>query len=116
MDVLASFSLKGKVALLTGGAGKYGRQIVAALAEAGAETYIASRNLEALEKVAAEERARGYDVTALQLDLEDEKSIFALHEELMRRCGRIDDWISSSEQTAAVNGSRAMAWKILERS
>ncbi len=104
MNVLASFSLKGKVALLTGGAGKYGRQIVAALAEAGAETYIASRNLEALEKVAAEERARGYDVTALQLDLEDEKSIFALHEEIMRRCGRIDVLINNAVIRSAMNG------------
>ena len=47
MSVLDSFSLKGRVALVTGGAGLYGRQIVAALAEAGAKTFIASRDLEA---------------------------------------------------------------------
>jgi NAD(P)-dependent dehydrogenase (short-subunit alcohol dehydrogenase family) len=35
MKVLESFDLSGKVALITGGAGLYGRQIVAALAEGG---------------------------------------------------------------------------------
>lgn len=35
MKVLESFSLKGKTARVTGGAGMYGRQIVRAVAEAG---------------------------------------------------------------------------------
>ncbi|WP_341860864.1 SDR family oxidoreductase [Gymnodinialimonas sp. 57CJ19] len=77
-NVLDTLNLTGKVALVTGGAGLYGRQIVAALAEAGATTYIASRGIEALEAVAQEERARGYDVRALPLDLGDQSSIDAL--------------------------------------
>jgi NAD(P)-dependent dehydrogenase (short-subunit alcohol dehydrogenase family) len=96
MKVLDSFSLKGKVALLTGGAGLYGRQIAEALAEAGAETYIASRSVEELEKVAAALRKAGGSVTALPLDLADEASIKALVDEIMRRSGRLDVLVNNA--------------------
>jgi NAD(P)-dependent dehydrogenase (short-subunit alcohol dehydrogenase family) len=75
MSVLDTFNLKGKVALLTGGAGLYGRQIAEALAEAGATTIMASRNIEALEAQAKAFRARGLDIFARQLDQSDETSI-----------------------------------------
>ena len=104
MNVLESFSLKGKVALLTGGAGKYGHQIVAALAEAGAETYIASRNLAELEKVAAEERGRGFNVTALKLDLEHEESIAALHDTIIQRSGQCDILVNNAVTRSGCDG------------
>ncbi|MBU4211210.1 MAG: SDR family oxidoreductase [Kiritimatiellae bacterium] len=88
MSIIDTFSLNGKVALVTGGAGLYGRQIVQALAEAGARTYIASRNLEALEKLAAEHRALGHDVRALRLDQADEPSIFAVRDAIVKESGR----------------------------
>ncbi len=104
MNVMESFSLKGKTALLTGGAGLYGRQIAAALAEAGAETYIASRGLEALEQVAAEERARGYHVTALPLDLSEEGSIRELHAEIVRRSGGVHVLVNNAVTRCATSG------------
>lgn len=104
MNIMESFSLKGKVALLTGGAGLYGRQIVAALAEAGAKLYIASRGIEALEKVASEERSRGFDVTALSLDLEDDKSIEELHNRIISENGKLDILVNNAVTRCACSG------------
>jgi NAD(P)-dependent dehydrogenase (short-subunit alcohol dehydrogenase family) len=96
VNVLDSFSLKGKVALVTGGAGLYGRQLVAAVAESGAETYVASRNLAALERLAAEHRAKGENVIALQYDQGDEASVLALRDEIVKRSGRLDVLVNNS--------------------
>jgi NAD(P)-dependent dehydrogenase (short-subunit alcohol dehydrogenase family) len=89
MSILDCFSLTGKVALVTGGAGLYGRQIVQALAEAGACVYIASRGLEALEMLATEHRAAGYDVRALRFDQADESSIAAVRDAITAECGAL---------------------------
>ena len=104
MTVLDRFSLKGKVALITGGAGLYGRQIVTAVAEAGAETFIAARHLDALEKVAAAHRARGERVTALPYDQGDEALIRGLRDEIVKRCGRIDVLVNNAVARPMPNG------------
>ncbi len=104
MNVLESFSLKGKVALLTGGAGLYGRQIVAALAEAAAKVYIASRSIETLKKVAEEEQERGFDVTALKLDLGSNESIEAMHNEIMSENEQFDILINNAVTRCACSG------------
>lgn len=104
MGVLDTFSLKGKVALVTGGAGLYGRQIVSALAEAGATTFLASRNLEALEVVAAEERVAGHDVVALQLDLGSDASIEALHRTIIEHAGQCDILVNNAVTRSAMAG------------
>ena len=96
MDVLDTFSLKGKVALVTGGAGLYGQQIVAAITEAGAETYIASRNLEALEKIASKHRSLGQNVKALQVDQSIEDSVLVLKDTIKKQSGQLDVLINNS--------------------
>ncbi len=96
MRVLESFDLAGKVALVTGGAGLYGKQIVEALAEAGADTYAASRNVEQLEKSCARLRTGDRAITALQLDLAQEASILGLRDAILERSGRIDILVNNA--------------------
>jgi NAD(P)-dependent dehydrogenase (short-subunit alcohol dehydrogenase family) len=96
MTVLDSFSLKGKTALVTGGAGLYGRQIVRALAEAGAKTFAASRGLEALRAEGARLAAEGLEVTALRLDLGDERSILDLRDEIVKRAGGLEVLVNNA--------------------
>ncbi len=96
MTVLDSFSLKGKTALVTGGAGLYGRQIVRALAEAGAKTFAASRGLEALRADAARLAADGLDVAALRLDQGDERSILDLRDEIVKRAGGLEVLVNNA--------------------
>jgi NAD(P)-dependent dehydrogenase (short-subunit alcohol dehydrogenase family) len=104
MSVLDSFSLKGKTALCTGGAGLYGRQIVTALAQAGARTFIAARDVARLEAVAEEERAAGGDVTALSLDLGKDASIEALHRTIIEQAGQCDILVNNAVTRSAISG------------
>ena len=75
MNITDLFSLKGKTAVVTGGSGLYGRQMVEALASAGAEVYTASRNLASNEEYAKKMRDKGLKVYAGVIDQGDESSI-----------------------------------------
>jgi len=96
MHVLESFKLTGKVALVTGGAGLYGRQIVEALAEAGAQTFVASRNLENLRNLAKELEAKDLQIEPLRYDQGSEESMVDLHRTLMNRVTRVDVLVNNS--------------------
>ncbi len=96
MGILERFSLSGKVALVTGGAGLYGRQIVDAMAEAGAKTYVASRNLANLEQLAASLEAKGLEIHPRDLDQSSEESVQRLLQNLLEENGRVDILINNA--------------------
>jgi NAD(P)-dependent dehydrogenase (short-subunit alcohol dehydrogenase family) len=90
------FDLHGKVAVVTGGAGLYGRQIVEALAEAGARTFMASRNLDQLKAQAELFRKDGLEVTALRLDQGSEASVLELLDTVVREAGGVDVLVNNA--------------------
>jgi len=96
MAVLDTFSLEGKIALITGGAGIYGQQIAEALAEAGSRTIMASRNIEKLEAQAEVFRSCGLDIVARQLDQSEESSINSLLESTIGEFGGVDILVNNA--------------------
>jgi NAD(P)-dependent dehydrogenase (short-subunit alcohol dehydrogenase family) len=97
VSVLDRFSLKGRVALVTAGAGPlFGSSISHALAEAGATVITASRSLDANQQFAETLRAAGHDAHGLQFDLSDPASIRQLHRDVIDRFGRLDVLVNSA--------------------
>jgi NAD(P)-dependent dehydrogenase (short-subunit alcohol dehydrogenase family) len=97
MTILDRFSLRGRVALVTAGAGPlFGRSISTALAEAGATVITASRSLERNQQFADDMRRLGHDMHGLAADLEDLDSIDALYAAIESRFGRLDCLVNSA--------------------
>jgi NAD(P)-dependent dehydrogenase (short-subunit alcohol dehydrogenase family) len=82
MDISGLFSVKGRVALVTGGSAGIGRMIASGLAAAGARVYICARNAEKVASVAAE---MGDNVIGLPADISTGDGITRLVEQLATR-------------------------------
>jgi len=97
MGILDSFSLKGQVALVSGGAGpQFGSSISEALAEAGATVIVASRSLENNVDFAEQLTRKGYIVYAEQLDIMEPSSINNLARHIKDRFGKLDILVNSA--------------------
>jgi len=90
------FDLTGRVAIVTGGAGLYGRHICEALAELGATIVVASRDLSECTSTADELVERGFIASARALDLADERSVQRLCDEVMAEAGSIDVLVNNA--------------------
>src|SRR5688572_6111167 len=96
MDVKQLFDLTGKVILVTGGGGNYGKCIAEGLAEAGAKVLIASRNLENIISVAKGFQDDGLDVHALELDQGIHESVLTLKEDILKQFGKLDGFVNNA--------------------
>ena len=91
MSVFDSFRLDGRVALITGGSKGLGRSMALALAEAGADIAICSRNGDEAEAAAREIADRtNRKAAGMTCDVTDLGSVRRLAAECEERFGRID--------------------------
>ncbi len=96
MNVKDLLDLKGKVILVSGGAGSYGKSIVEGLGEAGGTVITASRNLTNGQAVAQAFRAKGLDVHAMQVDQGIHESVLSLKTKILKSFGKLDVFVNNA--------------------
>ncbi|MEB3102225.1 SDR family NAD(P)-dependent oxidoreductase [Ferviditalea candida] len=97
MELHKLFDLTGKNAIITGGAGYLGKSISESLSEAGANVFVASRDLEKCTAWASQlsGKTRNY-AEGRRLDISDELSIQSCFEDIYARFGTIDILVNNS--------------------
>ena len=100
MKLTDMFSLKGKVALVTGGGRGIGKFIATGLAEAGADIILTSRKIKNLEATAAElEANQKVKAVAIACDMAKEDTVEAMLKEAVAKFGRIDILVNNAGAT-----------------
>lgn len=96
MHVSELFSLKGKVAIVTGGGRGLGEQIAIGFAEAGANVVVCSRRVDACEEVSGKLKEIGVESLALKCDITNPEDVKNVVGQTVERFGRIDILVNNS--------------------
>lgn len=88
--------LSGKTALITGASRGLGKAMSIALAKAGADLALVSRDAEKLRQVAEEARLHGTTVGVFRTDVSDEAQVEKLRQDVIARFGRIHILINNA--------------------
>ncbi len=90
-------SLKGRVAVVTGGAQGLGRAMVDRLAEAGVSVLILDLKAQQAEAAASEASAKtGAKVIAAAVDVTDTASVIAAVQQAVTQLGGLDIWVNNA--------------------
>jgi NAD(P)-dependent dehydrogenase (short-subunit alcohol dehydrogenase family) len=96
MSVMDLFSLKDKVAVVTGASRGLGQAFAVALAEAGAHVVVSSRHAEQLEEVSRQVRQRGREALAVTADITSESQVAEMMGLAGERFGRLDILVNNA--------------------
>jgi 2-deoxy-D-gluconate 3-dehydrogenase len=95
-DIFDKFSLKGKAAIVTGGAGLLGVEFCRTLAEAGAGVLVADLNAETAFAAAEKLRQAGYSAVHAAVDVTQPDSAAAMVAACVEEFGRLDAIVNSA--------------------
>ena len=93
------FSLKGKVALVTGASQGIGRATSVALAGAGAKVAVAARTADKLASLVAEIEAAGGEALAVPMDVADAAQVKAGFQQTLAKFGKLDILVNNAAIT-----------------
>mgnify|MGYP001230751322 FL=1 len=94
--VLEKFSLDGRTALVTGGAGLLGKQFTGALGQAGAKVVVSDLDSSAAEKHVEELRHKGIQAMAVTVDVTNPESVSNMVEQAVSAFGSLDVLVNSA--------------------
>ena len=95
-NVIKHFSLEGRVALVTGGAGLLGEEFCRTLALAGASVAVADLSSEGAQRVTESIRAAGGRAYPYPVDITDPAAVRAAVDDIRTRWGRLDVLVNSA--------------------
>ena len=93
------FSLKDKVAVVTGASQGIGRDTALALAEAGAKLAVAARNEEKLAALVDDIASAGGEAFAVKMDVADAEQVKAGFKQVVEKFGRLDILVNNAAVT-----------------
>jgi 3-oxoacyl-[acyl-carrier protein] reductase len=93
------FSLKDKVAVVTGASQGIGRDTALALAEAGAKLVVAARNEEKLAALVNDIASAGGEAFAVRMDVADAEQVKAGFKQVAETFGRVDILVNNAAVT-----------------